>query len=87
MKHITFIHILKPPENMIGKMQTGEGRGEHVDQCNAIGRGKGMLLSYRPCTIDESEVNVVGKLDTRRNQEKELLTTMTHLILECLERL
>jgi hypothetical protein len=45
-----------------------------------------MLLSYRPCTVDESEVNAVGKLDTRRNREKELLTTMTHLRLECLVR-
>ena len=28
MKHITFIQILKPASNMVGKMQTGEGRGE-----------------------------------------------------------
>jgi hypothetical protein len=27
MKHITFVQILKPPRNMIGKMQMGEGRG------------------------------------------------------------
>ena len=27
MKHITFIQILKPPGNAIGKMQMGEGRG------------------------------------------------------------
>ena len=31
MKHITFIQILKAPGNAIGKMQTGEGRGEQVD--------------------------------------------------------
>ena len=31
MKHITFIQILKPPGNMIGKMQTGERRGEQAD--------------------------------------------------------
>ena len=31
MKHITFIQILKPPGNAIGKMQTGEGRGEQAD--------------------------------------------------------
>jgi hypothetical protein len=49
--------------------------------------GRGMLLSYRPCTVDESEVNAAGKLDTRRNREKELLTTTTCLRLECLERL
>jgi hypothetical protein len=46
-----------------------------------------MLLSYRPCRVDESEVNVAGKLDTKRNQEKEILTTMTRLKLECLVRL
>ena len=27
--------------------------------------GKGVLLSYIPCTADESEANVVGKLDIR----------------------
>jgi hypothetical protein len=27
MKHITFIQILKPPGDVIGKMQMGEGRG------------------------------------------------------------
>jgi hypothetical protein len=27
--------------------------------------GRGMLLSYRPCTADESEANAVGKLDIR----------------------
>ena len=27
--------------------------------------GRGMLLSYRPCTTAESEANGVGKLDTR----------------------
>ena len=31
MKHITFIQILKPPRNMIGKMQMGEARGEQAD--------------------------------------------------------
>jgi hypothetical protein len=46
-----------------------------------------MLLSYRPCTVDESEVNAARKLDTRRNREKELLSTMTRLRLECLVRL
>lgn len=33
------------------------------------------------------EVNAAGKMDTGRNQEKELLTTMTRLRLECLVRL
>ena len=28
MKHVTLIQILKPAWNAIGKMQTGEGRGE-----------------------------------------------------------
>ena len=28
MKHITFIQILKPRRNVIGKMQTSEGSGE-----------------------------------------------------------
>jgi hypothetical protein len=46
-----------------------------------------MLLSYIPCMVDESEVNAVGKLDTRRNREKVLLTTMTCLRLECLVQL
>ena len=27
--------------------------------------GRGMLLSYRPCTADESEANAAEKLDTR----------------------
>jgi hypothetical protein len=27
MKHITFIQILKPASNVVGKMQTGEERG------------------------------------------------------------
>ena len=31
MKHITFIQILKPPGNAIGKIQMGEGWGEQVD--------------------------------------------------------
>ena len=31
IKNITFIQILKPPGNMIGKMQTGEGRGEQAN--------------------------------------------------------
>jgi hypothetical protein len=44
-------------------------------------REEGTLLSYRPCMVDESEANVAGKLDTRGNQEKGLLTTMTHLSL------
>jgi hypothetical protein len=27
--------------------------------------GMGVLLSYRPCTADESEANVAGKLNIR----------------------
>ena len=27
--------------------------------------GRGILLSYRPCTADESEANAAKKLDTR----------------------
>jgi hypothetical protein len=49
--------------------------------------GRGTLLSYRPCTVDESEVNAAGKLDTRSNREKKLLTSMTRLRLEYLVRL
>jgi len=49
-----------------------------------LDKGRGMLLSYRPCMVDESEVNATGKLDTTRNREKEHLTTMTRLRLECL---
>jgi hypothetical protein len=49
--------------------------------------GRGTLLSYRPYTVDESEVNAARKLDTRRNREKELLTIMTRLRLECLMQL
>jgi hypothetical protein len=47
-------------------------------------REGGMLLSYRPCKADESEANAAGKLDTRSEPRKELLTTMTRLTLECL---
>ena len=82
MKHITFIQILKPPGNAIGKMQTGEGRGSKQIDGMLSNEVRGTLLLYRPCTVDESEVNAAGKLDTRRNQEKELLTTMTRLRLE-----
>jgi hypothetical protein len=56
MKHITFIQILKPVWNVVGKIQTGEGRGT--------------LLSYRPCTVDESEANTTGKLNTRSESRK-----------------
>ena len=84
MKHITFIQILKPLGNTIGKMQMGEGRGSKQIDAMLSEEGRGTLLSYRPCMVDESEVNAVGKLDTRRNREKELLTTMTRLRLECL---
>jgi hypothetical protein len=31
IKHITFIQILKPLGNVIGKMQTGEGTREQAD--------------------------------------------------------
>jgi hypothetical protein len=41
MKHITFIQILKPLGNTIGKMQTGEAWGEQAYWCNTIGWGKG----------------------------------------------
>jgi hypothetical protein len=87
MKHITFIQILKPLGNAIGKMQTGEGRGSKQIDAMLSDERRGMLLSYRPCMVDESEVNEARKLDTRRNREKELLITMTHLRLECLVRL
>ena len=32
--------------------------------------GKGVLLSYIPCTADESEVNVIEKLDIRSESRK-----------------
>ena len=87
MKRVTFIQILKPLGNAIGKMQTGEGRGaSRLMQCYRTREGE-TLLSYRPCTVNKSEVNAAGKLDTRRNREKELLTTMTCLRLECQVRL
>ena len=70
MKHITYIQILKPPGNTIGKMQTGEGRGSKQIDAMLSDEGRGTLLSYRPCTVDETEVNAAGKLDTRRNREK-----------------
>ena len=60
-----------------------EGGSKQIDAMLS-NEGRGMLLSYRPCTVDKSEVNAAGKLDTRRNQEKELLTTMARLRLECL---
>ena len=34
-------------------------------QCTLSDEGRGMLLSYRPCMANESEVNAAGKLDTR----------------------
>jgi len=64
----------------------GKGGASRLMQCYRTREG-GTLLSYRPCTVDESEVNAVGKLDTRRNWEKELLTTMTCLRLESLVRM
>jgi hypothetical protein len=65
----------------------GEGRGSKQIDAMLLDEGKGTLLSYRPCMVDESEVNAAVKLDTRRIREKELLTSMTHLRLECLVRL
>ena len=73
---------------MVGKMQMGEGRGEpegrRLMQCAQLDEGRGMLLSYRPCTADESEANAARKLYIRSDSRKELLTTMTRLTLECL---
>ena len=70
MKHITFIQILKPPGNAIGKMQMSEGRGvSRLMQCYWMREG-GMLLSYRPRTTNESEANAAGKLDTRSESRK-----------------
>ena len=63
-----------------------EGGSKQIDAMLSD-EGRGMLLSYRPCTVDETEVNAAGKLDIRRNREKEVLTTMTRLRLECLVRL
>ena len=68
-------------------MQTSERTGaRRLMQCYRTREG-GTLLSYRPCMVDESEVNAAGKLNTRNNREKELLTTMTRLRLECLVHL
>jgi hypothetical protein len=73
MKHITFIQILKPAWNAVGKMQTGEGRGDlegrRLMQCYQMREGE-MLLSYRPCMANESEANAAGKLDTRSESRK-----------------
>ena len=63
-----------------------EGGSKEIDAM-LLDEGRGTHLSYRPCTVDDSEVNAAGKLDTRRNLEKELLTTITRLRLECLLRL
>ena len=41
-----------------------EGGASRLMQCYQMREG-GMLLSYRPCMADESEANVVGKLDIR----------------------
>jgi len=91
MKHVTLIQILKPVWNMVGKMQTGEGRGEpegrQLMQCALSVEGRGALLSYRPCTADESEANAARKLYIRSDSRKELLTTMTRLTLGCMVRL
>ena len=63
-----------------------EGGNKQIDAMLS-NEGRGTLLSYRPCMVDESEVNAAGKLNTRKNREKELLTTMTRLRIECLVRL
>ena len=39
-------------------------------QCALSDEGRGTLLSYRPCTVDESEANVARKLDTRSESRK-----------------
>ena len=41
MKHITFIQILKPLGNAIGKMQTGEGRGSKQIDAMLSDEGRG----------------------------------------------
>ena len=41
MKHITFIQILKPPGNAIGKMQMGEGRGSKQIDAMLSDEGRG----------------------------------------------
>jgi len=55
---------------MVGKMQMGEGRGSKQIDAKLSDEGRAMLLSYRPCTVNESEVNVAGKLDTRSESRK-----------------
>ena len=71
MKHITFIQILKPTSNAVGKMQMGEGEleGSRLMQHYRMREG-GTLLSYGPCMADESEANAAGKLDTRSELRK-----------------
>ena len=45
MNHVTFIQILKLAWNVVGKMQTGEGRGEpegrRLMQCTLSDEGRG----------------------------------------------
>jgi hypothetical protein len=39
-------------------------------KCAVSDEGRGTLLSYRPCTADESEANAAGKLDTISESRK-----------------
>ena len=71
MKHITFIQILKPASNAVGKMQMSEGEPRSRQLMQMLSNeGRGTLLLYRPCTADESEANVAGKLDTKSESRK-----------------
>jgi hypothetical protein len=46
--------------------QVREGASKQIDAMLSD-EGRGMLLSYRPCTVDKSRMNAAGKLDIRRN--------------------
>ena len=67
-------HYLYPDPKTIGnvirKMQMGEGRGSKQIDAMLSAKGRGTLLSYRPCMVDEIEVNAAGKLDTRSESRK-----------------
>ena len=54
----------------MGKCKWVREGGSKQNDAMLSDKGMGTLLSYRPCTVDESEVNAAGKLDTRSESRK-----------------
>ena len=49
---------------MVKCKRVREGGSKQIDAMLSD-EGRGTLFSYRPCTVDESEVNAARKLGTR----------------------